>query len=148
MTATAKATIQVAFIDDPDPPKRIKGRVKDTNGDAYTVDPIELGKFEKGRFYDIEYKEFTFKGGGKGKSIEKITPRPVERPQVVQQGGGGPAPQPGPGPTLSAAELHFVTAIIAAKISSCQIGREDDLAVAIHTIREQYRRGFGARANA
>lgn len=77
------ATIEVQFVNPPKPGKK-QGSVKTVSGEYYGVDPTQLGQFQPGSTYTIEYETRVFNGKEyrNFRRMDASSPPPAQSKQV------------------------------------------------------------------
>ena len=118
----SSAVINIASINPPEPNKQ-QATIIDATGSKWKIWPNNLGGIEAGKRYSIEYTTSQFKG----RDIHLITKAYPAEP--VAGNGNGHAPSASP-PN----EMHFVTTLLAAFITSGQI-KPGDKAVLWETVK-------------
>ena len=147
--AIETATILVRFADPP-PEGKKQGTVKASDGTIYGVWPKDLGRFQPGGRYAIEFTSHTFKGKTYS-TVIKCEPAP-QSPAASGDARGARAPSPsqnsvsgGEGVTGEASEFEFVTRMLAAAMQICAVEMTPEgIAAKARMFRGVYREVFGA----
>lgn len=127
-SALHTAVIEVKFADPPKDGKK-QATIKSTTGDVFGVWPKDIGRFQKGRRYRVEYTERPYQGRTY-RTIVKCEPETASEPR--QAGNATPG------------EIEFVSRGLAASIQACAVGHtQADLAQEARLLRTVYRDVFG-----
>ena len=124
------ATIEVRFVNPVKEGKK-RGSIKTPDDELYLVKPQDLGRFQAGRTYDIEYDESTFNGR---------TYRTIRtcKPQRIEEAAGAPDQSPAP---KTNSEAAFVAHGLCAAIRAGSISfTERDLIRAGEVLKGAWRR--------
>jgi hypothetical protein len=128
-SALHTAVIEVKFADPPKDGKK-QATIKSTGGDVFGVWPKDIGRFQKGRRYRVEYTERPYQGRTY-RTIVKCEPETASAPQ--------------PAGKATADEIEFVSRVLAAGVQACAVGHtQADLAQEARMLRAIYHDVFSA----
>lgn len=134
-SAIRTATIEVKYANPPLAGKK-QATIKTPDGTIFGVWPKDLGRFQPGRRYAVEYTEKPFKGR-MYRTILKAEP----------QVNGEDAAPAGSDPVRTSGEVEFITALLAARVASCGVEfTPSGLTEAARMLRMVYRSAFGTVA--
>lgn len=126
-SALHTAVIEVKFANPPKDGKK-QATIKSASGDVFGVWPKDIGRFQPGRRYRVEYTERPYQGRTY-RTIVKCEPEAASEHQ--------------PGGKAAAGEIEFVTRVLAASIQACAVGHtQADLAQEARMLRAVYRDVF------
>ena len=126
--------LQTAVVEiksaNPPPEGKKQATIRTTGGDLYGVWPKDLGRFQPGRRYKIEYTERPYQGRTY-RTIVKGEPEAASEPQLAGN--------------VAAGEIDFVTRVLAASIQACAVGHtQADLTQEARMLRAVYRDVFNS----
>lgn len=128
------SVITVKYADPPKDGKK-QATVKAADGTIFGVWPKDLGRFQPGRRYRVEYTQRSYQGRDY-RTVVKAEPEEA------------PERSANPGPPVAAgapSEFEFVTRLLAAYVQCCGVENSPaGLAAKARMLREVYREVFGA----
>jgi|ERR1051326_2881792 hypothetical protein len=131
--AIQTATIEVKSANPP-PEGKKQGTVRATDGAIYGVWPKDLGRFQPGRRYRIEYAVRPYQGRDY-RTIIKAEPEAATGEQTHQRASVAAG---------ATCELEFVTRMLAAYVSACRVEcTVSALAAKARELRSVYREVWG-----
>lgn len=130
-SAIHTATIDIKYANPPKAGKK-QATIKTTGGDLYGVWPKDIGRFQPGRRYKIEFTERPF-NGRTYRTIVKCGPEEGSDVRSTST------------PSNTGGEIEFVTRVLAASIQACAVGHTHaDLTQEARLLRAVYRDVFGS----
>jgi hypothetical protein len=133
------ATIEVAYVNGPKPGKKT-GSVKTTDDQYYGVWPNDLGRFQPGNTYKVQYEEREFQG-----QVYKTIKFPKDTPKPAAQNGQSFGVTTS-GASTKAVEM-FVMGVIGRYLQGCgaSFPGTDELTDMVRSARTAFERGMSTQ---